>query len=81
MIRGTVIAGMIALTACASAKKESKESKAPASADGTEANQPQLICTYERAIGSLIPEKVCREPEDQPPQGEVQTRPSGQSGR
>ena len=79
MLRATMIAGMIALAACASAKKESKP--AAAAADGTEANQPQLICTYERAIGSLIPEKVCREPEDQPPQGEVQTRPSGQSGR
>jgi len=43
--------------------------------------QSKLICTYERSIGSNIPEKVCREPEDQPEpaQGSAQSRPSGQS--
>jgi len=43
--------------------------------------QSQLICTWERSIGSNIPEKVCREPEDQPDpaQGSAQSRPSGQS--
>ena len=78
VLRATMLAGVIAVTACASA---SKESKPAAAGDSSEANKSQLICTYEHAIGSLIPEKVCREPEDPPPQGEAQTSASGHSGR
>lgn len=72
MIRATLIAGAMALTACAGSSKE----KAPE-------EKSQLICTYERAIGSNIPEKVCREPEDQPdpPPADPQSRPGGQSSR
>jgi hypothetical protein len=71
--RGIIIAGALALTACAGSSKQTKSSE----------EQSQLICTYERAIGSNIPERVCREPEDQPEpaQGGAQTQPGGQSTR
>ncbi len=66
------ITGALALAACAGASKQAKE-------DPKE--QSQLICTWERSIGSNIPEKVCREPEDQPDpaQGSVQSGTSGQT--
>jgi hypothetical protein len=66
-----VICGALALTACAGTSKQEKE-------DPKE--QSQLICTYERSVGSNIPEKVCREPEDQPPaQGSAPAGSDGQS--
>jgi hypothetical protein len=64
----------MASTACAGSSKQTK---------GPE-QQSQLICTWEHAIGSNIPEKVCREPEDQPAdpaQGGAQTQPGGPSTR
>ena len=68
------IAGALALTACAGSSKQVKEEPK---------EQSQLICTWERSIGSNIPEKVCREPEDpqQPPKTSVQPTPAGQGGR
>ena len=78
--RATMILGMIALAACASAKKESKP--AAAAGDSTESNQTQLICTYEHSIGSNIPEKVCREPEDPPESAQGrQSQPTGNTTR
>jgi hypothetical protein len=69
------IAGALALAACASGSKQTKE-------DPKE-QQSQLICTWERSIGSNIPEKICREPEDpqEPPKTSVQPTPAGQGGR
>ncbi len=65
------IAGALGLAACAGTSKQAKE----------DPEQSQLICTWERSVGSNIPEKVCREPEDQPDpaQGSVQPGTSGQS--
>jgi len=66
------IVGALGLAACASGSKQTKD-------DPKE--QSQLICTWERSIGSNIPEKVCREPEDQPEPSRATTQPgaSGQS--
>jgi hypothetical protein len=68
------IVGALGLAACASGSKQTKD-------DPKE--QSQLICTWERSIGSNIPEKVCREPEDpqEPPKTSVQPTPAGQGGR
>jgi hypothetical protein len=67
------IAGGLALAACAGASKQAKEPK----------EQSQLICTFEPAIGSNIPDKVCREPEDvpEPAKATIQPASGGQSGR
>jgi len=68
------IGGALALAACAGRSKQVK--------DGPK-EESQLICTYEPAIGSNIPDKVCREPEDQPEpaKGGAQSRSSTQSGK
>ncbi|MFL5310890.1 MAG: hypothetical protein ACJ79H_10600 [Myxococcales bacterium] len=68
------VVGALALAACAGASKQSKD--APK-------EQSELICTWERSIGSNIPEKVCREPEDEaaPAQGSAPSNSSGQTTR
>jgi len=74
VIRTMAIVGGLAFAACAGASKQTKEPK----------EQSQLICTFEPAIGSNIPDKVCREPEDEAePAKKATTLPAsgGQSGR
>jgi hypothetical protein len=89
-MRATMIAGAMALMACASTPKQVKAPAPPESAEAKAAaeqdakDQARLVCTWERATGTNFPEKVCRLPEqadEDATQGTVQTRPSGQSGR
>ena len=71
MIRVAMLAGAIAVAGCATtAKKQAKVAPAaPLSAEAKAAeeqdkkDQAKMICTWESPIGSHIPEKVCRTPE------------------
>lgn len=71
MIRATMLAAAMALAACATATQQPRLAKpaGPASAEVKAAeeqdkkDQAKMICTWEKPIGSNIPEKVCRSPE------------------
>ena len=71
MIRATMLVGALAVAACSTTAKQAKVAApaAPLSAEVKAAeeqdkkDQAKLICTWEPPIGSHIPEKVCRTPE------------------
>jgi hypothetical protein len=67
--RAMVSVAALALCACASPMKQVKAPGAPLSAEAKAAeeqdkrDQAKMICDWEKPVGSNIPQKVCRTPE------------------